>query len=247
MPIIFEEFIKKAGLNESNPSSPQKEIKGKIYILISLDVEKSSEEFKVPSSSIKAKPIGSKLGLHNHIIASYLNFEPLVKPKLPEKHLMFFVHGYLSSADDMENLMGIISHKIPNSKLYACTKIENIDDKDLNELGKIIANEITFEIEKAYAQSTVTKISFFGHSMGGLILRAAFEHLEEFKENFHCFFTLATPHLGYLHSKSKLLSVGMWVFSKVVKNPTISQIRSISTIEELSKKKGMDWFKKVVF
>lgn len=69
------------------------------------------------------------------------------------------------------------------------------------------------------------KISFVGHSQGGLVIRAALPFLEPYKEYFHGFVTLASPHTGYVHSKSKILSLGIWALSKVGSNPTIAEIR----------------------
>ena len=69
------------------------------------------------------------------------------------------------------------------------------------------------------------RVTLIGHSLGGLVLRAALKHLEEFKDVFYGLVTLATPHYGYIHSVSKILSVGMWAFSKLTKNPTVSEMR----------------------
>ena len=58
--------------------------------------------------------------------------------------------------------------------------------------------------------------------------------------------TLGTPHCGYLHSSSKLLSTGMWLVEKLTNNSIISQIRltdahdiSDSVIYKLSRDKGI--------
>lgn len=40
------------------------------------------------------------------------------------------------------------------------------------------------------------RLSFFGHSLGGVLIRVAIIHLEKYYENFHSFITLATPHVG---------------------------------------------------
>jgi len=117
----------------------------------------------------------------------------------------------------------------------------------------MISEEIRFEIDKSQALYSVIKISFVGHSLGGLVIRAALEYLEDFKEHFYTIMTLATPHLGYMHSNSRLLSIGMWAFSRVSKNPTISEMRlSDATnikqccLYKLSEKPGLNWFKNVI-
>ena len=168
--------------------------------------------------------------------------------------MVFFWHGYLGSSQDMERVSGILSLKIKNSRIHSWSTIEEVEDQGIFELGKTVADEIRYEIEKALALGELNTISFIGHSMGGLVLRAALEYLEEFKEYFNIFMTLATPHLGYMHSKSRLVSIGMWAISRMSKNPTLSELRLTDntkdikscTIYKLSSKPGLDWFKTVL-
>jgi len=44
--------------------------------------------------------------------------------------------------------------------------------------------------------------------LGGLIIRAALPHLKEYKDNFHTFLSLSTPHLGLLYGESSLVDAG---------------------------------------
>lgn len=117
----------------------------------------------------------------------------------------------------------------------------------------MIADEITSEIEKAKTQGLLTKISFIGHSLGGLTFRAALPHLKRYKDLFHTFITLATPHLGYFHSGNRLLSLGMWVVGGVKGTPVLNELRLLdapniedTAIYRLSKGKGINWFKVVI-
>lgn len=52
------------------------------------------------------------------------------------------------------------------------------------------------------------RLSFIGHSLGGLIIRSALPYLEEFKDKMHLFMTLSSPHLGYMYHQSKLVDAG---------------------------------------
>lgn len=110
-------------------------------------------------------------------------------------------------------------------KFIDANKIEEINDKGIFELGEVIAAEIRFELEKLIAENKCGKVIFIGHSMGGLVARAALEHLEEFKNYFYAFITFASPHCGYIHSNSNLLSFGIWAMSKVLNDPTVSEMR----------------------
>lgn len=159
----------------------------------------------------------------------------------------------MSCSEDMEDIASAITARMPKARVYSCHKIEEVGDKGIMELGETIADEIAFEIEKAQAQDILDKVTLIGHSCGGLVLRAALIHLEQFKDVLHGFVTLATPHYGYLHSKSRILSIGMWAVSRVTKNPTVAEMRlsdsnniTETTLYKLSEKPGLEWFKYVL-
>jgi poly(3-hydroxyalkanoate) synthetase len=95
----------------------------------------------------------------------------------------------------------------------------------------------------------VEKITLVGYSMGGLILRAALPYLEDFKDKLDAFVTLATPHIGYLTTHSKLLTAGMWIASKLNLNSSVAEITisDKSNLREcalyiLSELEGLEWF-----
>lgn len=120
-------------------------------------------------------------------------------------------------------------------------------------MGEMVADEMTSEIERAFAAGAVSKITLVGHSLGGLVFRAALPHLKQFKEFFYSYIALGTPHLGYFHSNNKLLSLGIWVVGGVRGTPALKEI-SLSdskaiedtTLYDLSKGKGLDWFNSVI-
>ena len=98
------------------------------------------------------------------------------------------------------------------------------------------------------------KISMIGHSLGGLVIRTAIKHLKRYKERFHTLITLGTPHWGYVHSKSRLLSVGMWFYDKMSKDQLLTQIRLADEkliqntfIYQLSEDKSISWFDNIYF
>ena len=43
-------------------------------------------------------------------------------------------------------------------------------------------------------------MSFIGHSIGGLIIRAALPHLAEYAPKFFTYISLGSPHLGYMYN-----------------------------------------------
>lgn len=72
--------------------------------------------------------------------------------------------------------------------------------------------------------SPLYRLSFIGHSMGGLIIRAALPYLEQYAPKMHLFMTLSTPHLGYMSTSSKLIDAGMWFLSKWKKSKSMEEL-----------------------
>jgi alpha-beta hydrolase superfamily lysophospholipase len=52
------------------------------------------------------------------------------------------------------------------------------------------------------------KISFIGHSMGGVIIRSALLHLKAFRDKFSVFISLSSPHLGYMFNPHAHIDLG---------------------------------------
>jgi triacylglycerol esterase/lipase EstA (alpha/beta hydrolase family) len=93
---------------------------------------------------------------------------------------------------------------------------EELTEGSLEKMGHNLAAEVKkFVKDLKYARNNgkmlqLTKLTFVGHSLGGLIIRSALPRLEEFKGCFHGFVSLGSPHLGYLGSSNALISAGMW-------------------------------------
>jgi len=68
------------------------------------------------------------------------------------------------------------------------------------------------------------RISFIGHSLGGLIIRASLPHLEEYADKMFSYFTLSTPHLGYMYTSSKIIEAGIWILQKWRKSQCLTQL-----------------------
>ena len=54
-----------------------------------------------------------------------------------------------------------------------------------------------------------------GHSMGGLVLRAALKHLKNYSSEFYCYMSLGTAHLGYFDGTNKLFLTGLKFLTSV--------------------------------
>jgi len=80
--------------------------------------------------------------------------------------------------------------------------------------------------------SCLAKVSFIGHSLGGLIIRAALPHLEgELKDKFFTYVSLSSPHMGYMYNSNKLFDAGMWFLKKWRKSKCLTQLSMTDTKE----------------
>ena len=120
-------------------------------------------------------------------------------------------------------------------------------------MGVRLANEV-----KGFLQNSssifIDKISFVGHSLGGLIIRASLPYLSALQDRFYSYISLACPHLGCLNNESKLIDAGMWILCKIKQSLLLNQLvlkeskdMRHSLLYTLSKEQGLGWFKKVYF
>ena len=70
----------------------------------------------------------------------------------------------------------------------------------------------------------MNKLSFIGHSLGGVVIRAALPKLLEYKDKFHCFMSFSSPHLGYGTNTSSVVEVGMWALQKMKGSICLKQL-----------------------
>lgn len=94
-------------------------------------------------------------------------------------------------------------------------------EDSLDICGKRFASEIEKIVEIFKGQ---IKLSFIGHSMGGLIIRSALRFLSHHKKKFHAFVSICSPHLGYLYSTSRLVHAGLWLLNTFQKAQSIREI-----------------------
>lgn len=109
------------------------------------------------------------------------------------------------------------------------------------------------KIENYCPGASLGRLSFIGHSMGGMIIRAALPHLDKFKDKMFTYISLSTPHLGYIYNASKIISTGMWFLSKWKKSESLTQLSMAdskniedSFLYKLSCSEGLEWFKNIV-
>lgn len=184
---------------------------------------------------------------------------PSPQPKaLQLTHLLVLVHGFQGSPSDMKTLKNNIIAVNPHS--HVLLSLANSEDTEcsLQSQGLRLANEVKSYINAAFLHPGPSslfphpgpnKLSFLGHSLGGLTIRAALPHLSQFAPKMHLFMTTSTPHLGVT---SKLLTTGIWLLNKLQRVPSLVELQMKDnapeqcTLYQLSQAEGLAWFKHVV-
>jgi alpha-beta hydrolase superfamily lysophospholipase len=121
-------------------------------------------------------------------------------------------------------------------------------------MGYRLSEEVNQFIRESCPGSNLSRLTFIGHSLGGLIVRAALPYLEKFKDKMHGYLSLCSPHLGYMYKSSKIFNAGMWILKKWKKSVALSQLSMTdnkdlekTVLFELSRVEGFAWFKHIIF
>ena len=93
----------------------------------------------------------------------------------------------------------------PEALFLSSSSNEDCTDGDISVMGANLANEVKTYISEWAPGNLLGRLSFIGHSLGGVIIRTALPHLSDFKEKMYTFFTLSSPHLGYMHNNNKII------------------------------------------
>ena len=127
--------------------------------------------------------------------------------KNKDKHLIVLVHGFQGNSYDLRLLRSYIYLVYPDCAFLESSSNESKTEGDIREMGSRLSKEVIVYLTENYVEKPPI-ISFIGHSLGGLIIRAALPYLECLSDRMHLFMTLSSPHLGFMYS-SKILDAGM--------------------------------------
>ena len=190
------------------------------------------------------------------IHSDYMHIKSLIDEtfgKTLDIHIMVLVHGYKGSAIDMHMIKGYINMIYPSVHVYSSRINENFTDFNIEILGDNLAEEVIHYLHDVKVPKHRLKLSFIGHSMGGLILRAALPALKDYKACMHSFTTFSSPHIGIVYTDNLMLKFGKWVLKKLQKSTSFNQMTMKDSkdyketfIYRLSQANGLDWFKHVL-
>lgn len=156
---------------------------------------------------------------------------PPTAPKLQEEpspavslHLVVLVHGFQGNSIDMRLIKNNLSVLYPEAAFLCATSNEELTDHDIADMGVRLANEVKNHILEFFPPDTLQRLSFVGHSLGGVIIRAALPKLADLRGKFHAFISFSSPHLGYRVNASSVIEAGIWVLQKVKSSYCLKQL-----------------------
>lgn len=176
----------------------------------------------------------------------------VMKKNVDALHLIVLVHGFQGNSYDMRLLKYNLS--LINSSLIFLSSQANQSntEEDFFIMGEKLANEVKSFIKEWNDGVIIKKISFIGHSIGGLIIRSALPHLSHLKNKMFFYISLSSPHLGYMYSKSSLIDAGMWVLKKISSCKSLDQLSmsdtndlTTTTLYKMSEFIGFEWFEHI--
>jgi pimeloyl-ACP methyl ester carboxylesterase len=169
-------------------------------------------------------------------------------------HLIILVHGFQGNSFDMKLIKNNLSMLHPEALILCSAANEDNTENDISDMGLKLASEIQAYITETCPSSFIGRISFVGYSLGGLIIRACLPHLEQYADKMYSYFSLSSPHLGYMYNASKIIEAGMWFLKKWKKSLSLTQLSLADTANpedsflfKLSMAPGLNWFKNIAF
>jgi len=168
-------------------------------------------------------------------------------------HAIVLVHGFQGNSYDMRTMKNYLSILHPEALFLCSCKNEGKTEEDIEEMGMRLAQEVIDFVQEWCPGSTLGMLSFIGHSLGGVIIRAALPHLSRFKDKMETFVTLSSPHLGYMYASNTIVNTGLWVLKRLRKSKCLEQLSMTdstnykeSFLYRLSQSEGLGWFKNVL-
>ena len=184
-----------------------------------------------------------------------------------DSHLIVLVHGLDGSGSDMRTVKTFLQlglEAIINSagqpQWQVNYLLSSANEKDTYDDIQIMTNRLVDEIlshirDHYFSKNHPKRISFVGHSLGGLLIRSAVtsESLKHLRSRFHTFLSFSAPHLGTVLNTSTLVNTGLWLMQKFKKSICLRQLSCKEDssfrntfIYKLSKKRGLEFFKNIL-
>ncbi|GAV06881.1 hypothetical protein RvY_16794-2 [Ramazzottius varieornatus] len=131
--------------------------------------------------------------------------------EISKSHLIVCVHGLEGTQEDMKLVRTYLERALPMHTLEFLMSHSihgNMTYRNMQHLTETLVCEILDYL--AASDKLPDKISFIGHSLGALLVRAAIAHpaMEPYLKCLHTFLSLSGPHFGLINNPSKIVTTG---------------------------------------
>lgn len=175
--------------------------------------------------------------------------------------IVVFVHGFQGHHLDLRLVRNQWLLIDPGAECLMSEANEDRTSGDLTDMGSRLAEEVTAFVKKKMDRAARSggykniKLSFVGHSIGNVILRAALteKKMEPFLKYLYTYVSVSGPHLGYLYSSNSLFNSGLWLLKKLKGAQCIHQLTFTDDPDlektffyKLCKAKTLEHFKNII-
>lgn len=170
-------------------------------------------------------------------------------------HLVICVHGLGGNSADLRLVRTYLEIGLPttNFEFLMSQKNQGETFENFEVMTDRLVQEISYHIE-AYSLNPA-KISFIGHSLGNVLIRAciARPEMHRWRSKFHTFLSLSGPHLGTAYNTNNIVNMGLWFMQKFKKSESLLQLSmkdasdpKQSFLFKLSQEPGLQYFRYVL-
>lgn len=271
-PFIFEEVFegRPKGLNEQTPKQVSESFGGfgredgvsgaKRENNSSISIKKEENSQNVLASSALPRESESSASFSEKLSGSgtqrrSFSFIPSSSGTNPLKQIdmVVLVHGLEGAHFDMKNIKGYFASHYPELHILNSRSNEGMTNQDIDMQGFNLAAEVKKNIFEMVNEANLRSLSFVGHSLGGLVIRAALPYLKEYRFKMQTFMSLCTPHLGAISSGNPLVDIGMWYMKNFKSDQSFLQMSGTDNpsftqtfLYNLSLDTGLSWFHNVI-
>ena len=167
-----------------------------------------------------------------------------------KSHLVILCHGYQGKRIDMRILENYFVKIFPHTIFLVSEFNQNMNNKTIGDLGRELAREVNTFVTTF---TNYSKISFVGHSLGGIIIRAALPFLKKLRPYMCSYVSLSVPHLGCRGNNNMLVQLGMNLLASFKKDVIIKQLQMDDNedirktfLYELSLNDCLHWFQNIL-
>ena len=183
------------------------------------------DKFMQEESEAQGKGASAGLGVDSIILES--NPPSASKNTLNGLHVVVLQHGFQGSQFDMRLFRDFLTFLYPSHKYLIATSNQNDTDVNFDVMGHRLATEIVSFLNDHCGNGGegLARLSFVGHSIGGVIIRTALHHkaMAPYLSKLHSFVTLSSPHVGHIFSPN-YVNTGLWLMKRWKKSLALEEI-----------------------